>query len=217
MNTSVNLRIAAILLLSAMTPAAVQSTTIDFEGLPGMTFFSGNPVPPEARLSNQLLGAYGARFTSESASAYVAVVQLGTSHATSGINGIGGVDSSGLLSYVTAFRVEFFLPADTSVPAVTDFVSIRGDLLPTSWQPVALEAFNASGALLATVSSLDDHAVTLSISHPGIHSVRISEFDSVAWDDLTFATPLVQVPEPSSVALIGLVTLAITLFRRNRS
>src|SRR5688572_221428 len=78
-----------------------QPATVDFENFSGMSFFGGTPVPGFAQLSSQLLSSHGLLFGSESSSPFVAVVFLGANHAVSGINGIGGVDSSGLLSYAT--------------------------------------------------------------------------------------------------------------------
>jgi len=150
-------------------------------------------------------------FSSDSGSPFVAVVALGANHATSGINGIGGVDSSGLLSYGTAFRIEFFLPASPAVPAATDFVSIRGDLIANGDHPVTLEAFDVRGGLLGSMTQIDSQPWTLSFAGAGIHSVRISQAPaafSAAFDDLAF-NALVPVPEPSVVALLGIGALAV--------
>jgi hypothetical protein len=63
-------------------PSHAQDITLDFDSLPSMTYFSGNPVPAEAQLSDQYLSTDGIRFSS--ISNYVAVVDLGAGHATSG-------------------------------------------------------------------------------------------------------------------------------------
>jgi hypothetical protein len=68
--------------------ARAELMVIDFEGLSAMTFISGNPIPPSAQLSDTFLFTHGVRFSS--GSPYVAVVDLGVGHATSGTNGIGG-------------------------------------------------------------------------------------------------------------------------------
>lgn len=198
-----------------------QSITVDFENLTGMSFFGGTPVPESAQLSSQLLSSHGLAFSSDSSSPFIAVVNLGANHAASGINGIGGVDGSGLLSYATAFRVEFFLPFNPSTPAATDFVSIRGDLIANGNHPVTLEAFDLSGALLGTSTQIDSQPWTLSYSGAGIHSIRVSQAPnafSAAFDDLTF-NPLVAVPEPSSLALLSVGGLGIAghfLIRRRK-
>ena len=214
MKTITSRLLAGMLLTSALTRATAQTVNIDFEGLPAMGNYSGNPVPASAQLSSQLLSTYGASFTSESSSSFVAVVNLGAGHAPSGVNGIGGVDSSGLLSYATPFDVAFFLPSDTSTLAVTDFVSIRGDLYFGSNQPVRLDAFDANGTLLASDTTIDNHIFTLSVSHAGIHSIRVSEFDHVAWDDLSFGVLSVAVPEPSTIAIGGIGCVVLLGLRR---
>src|SRR5688500_5065468 len=75
---------------------AAQNVTLNFEDRSGMTFLPGNPVPASAQLRDQYLLSHGVRFGSQS-TPYVAVVALGSGHATSGINGIGGVNVGGLL------------------------------------------------------------------------------------------------------------------------
>jgi len=67
-------------------------------------------VPVAAQLSEQLLRSHGVVFTSESGMPYVAVVNLGLGHATSGTNGMGGVDAQNRLQYTTPVRANFFLP-----------------------------------------------------------------------------------------------------------
>ena len=161
---------------------------IDFEGLSAMTFFSGNPIPPDARLSDAFLLTHGVSFSS--GSPYVAVVDLGIGHATSGTNGIGGSTPAGVLTYDRQFPivVSFFDPSDPSTPAVTDFVSVRGDLLG-SGQLVTLNAFDIAGHLIASFTTTDDGGETLSVSAPGIHSVQFlgtNDNAGVALDDLTF-------------------------------
>lgn len=183
-----------------------QSITVDFESFTGMSFFEGNPVPSSAQLSDQLLSSHGLSFTSESGSPFVAVVALGENHATSGINGIGGVDETGFLSYAAAFRIEFFLPESPSVAAATDNISIRGDLIANGNHTVMLEAFDVNGEFLGSSMRIDSNPFSLTFASPGIHSVRISQEDaafSAAFDDLMF-NPLIAVPEPSAFTLLGI-------------
>jgi len=153
-----------------------------------MTFIAGNPIPPEARLSDAFLLTHGVRFSS--GSPYVAVVDLGIGHATSGTNGIGGSTPAGVLTYDRQFPivVSFFDPSDPSTPAVTDFVSVRGDLLGSGLL-VTLNAFDIAGHLIASFTTTDDGGETLSVSAPGIHSVQFlgtNDTAGVALDDLTF-------------------------------
>jgi hypothetical protein len=148
------------------------------------------------------------------------VVALGGSHATSGINGIGGVDQNGMLLYSGPIRIEFSLPSSPSIPAVTDFVSIRSDLIANGGHPITLEAFNVNGGLLGSMTRLDNQPWTLSVANPGIHSVRISQAPvvlSAEFDDFSF-NPVVAVPEPSTALLSGVGALVMLGFlRRGKS
>lgn len=161
-----------------------------------MANVAGSAVPGNARLGSQWLTTHGLCFRSESSSEFVAVVDLGTG-SPSGTNGFGGVDSSGSLAYVTPINIEFFLPSSPTTPAVTDFVSLRCDLNPFGSGQVTLQAFDLFGTLLASDTQIDDHPASLSVSHQGIHSVRVIQSSgTVAFDDLSFGTPLVAVPAP---------------------
>lgn len=197
------LALATVSVLAWAAPSA-RADTITFDSLSAMTATSsGAAVPPAARLSDQLLNL-GVRFSSTSD--FVAVVALGSGHATSGTNGIGGVSSSGLLSYLSPIRVTFFLPSDPSVHAVTDFVSIRGDLRPISGT-ITLQAFDINGNLIGSATQQDTGGTTLSLSVAGIHSIRLThQSGTVAFDDLSFNTPVAAatpVPEPAAMLLIG--------------
>ncbi len=213
--------LAAIVFLLLAVPSYGQALTVDFESFSGMSFFGGTPVPASAQLSSQLLSSHGLLFRSDSDSQFVAVVALGANHATSGVNGIGGVDSSGRLSYGTAFAIEFFLPSNPAVPAVTDFFSIRGDLIANGNHAVTLQAFDASGGLLGSMTQIDSQPWTLSFAGAGIHSVHISQAPvefSAAFDDITFHS-LAAVPEPATVALLGISAFAVAgrfCFRKGR-
>lgn len=176
---------ALFLVLATLTAPA---GTVSFEGLPSMNN-SLSLVPAEARLSNQLAAVSGVNFRTADGSPYVAVVRLGAGHATSGTNGIGGVSAAGSLNYLTTVQANFVLPANPAVPAVVDFVTVRGDSnsIPGT---VTLEAFNLAGTSLGSVTSNDARGLLLGITHAGIHSVRIvGSSGTVALDDLTFSDP----------------------------
>ena len=194
--------LATASVLAWAAPSA-KADTITFDSLAGMIGSAGTAVPTAARLSDQLLGL-GVRFSSSAD--YVAVLNLGTGHATSGTNGIGGVNSAGQLSYLSVVRVTFFLPSDPSVRAVTDFVSIRGDRHPISGT-ITLQAFDVSGNLLGSVTQQDTGGTTLSLSISGIHSIRLTQQSgTVAFDDLSFNTPIAAAtpaPEPAALLLLG--------------
>lgn len=165
--------------------------TLDFENLDSMTFMSGNPIALHARLSDAFLYTHGVRFNS--GSPYVAVVGLGVGHATSGTNGIGGSTPNGILTYDAQFPIvaRFFDSSNPSIPAVTGFVSVCGDLLGAG-QVITLNAFDLDGNMVASSSGTDDGGRTLSVSAPGIHTVKFigpKGGGGVALDDFTFTTP----------------------------
>ena len=217
-STCCHLSIAQALALSSIV-ALGQPVVIDFEGLPGMTFYSRNPIPPPSQLSQQLVPGYGVSFSS--GSPYVAVVDLGYGHATSGTNGIGGSTPGGILTYSSAYPIvaTFSDPAHPSTPAVTDFVSVRIDQCGGSGLTVRLNAFDVTGSLIGFATSLDIGGATLQVSTPGIHSVQfIGTIDDAgaALDDFTF-NPLTPIPEPPTVvfaALSSLVAFGFHLKRR---
>jgi len=176
-----------------------------------MTRITGNPIPLDARLSDQFLSTLGVRFAS--GSDYVPVIFLGDipNHALSGVNGIGGSTDDGLLTYNDAFpiTISFWDPSNSSRPATTDFVSIRGDLRGSSFT-VAFDAFDSDGNLVASDSGQDFGGRTYSVAAASIHSVRFSGVPTptiggsggVGLDDLTF-NPVTPVPEPGTLLLLG--------------
>ena len=192
-------RRVALSLLTALSftfDASAQDTTVDFDSLPAMANVAGSAVPASAQLSSQLLTTHGLLFRSESASPFVAVVELGAG-SSNGRNGFGGADNNGLLSYVTSVAIEFLLPSHPSTLAVTDFVSLQCDQVPFGSGHVSLQAFDVFGAWLASDTQIDNYPVTLSVRQAGIHSVRVIQSSgTVAFDTLSFGTPLVAVPAP---------------------
>jgi hypothetical protein len=157
---------------------------------------AGNPIPPEAQLFDAFLATHGVRFSS--GSAYVAVVNLGPGHATSGVNGIGGSTPTGLLTYdrMNPITASFFDPNNPSLPAVTNFVSPRGDLIGTG-QSITLNAFDVNGSLIASDTAADNGGATLIVATPGIHSVQFlgtQDYGGVALDDFTF-NPVMSFPK----------------------
>jgi len=185
--------------------ASAQLMHIDFEGFSAMPFLDiQHPIPPNARLSDAFLFTHGVRFSS--GSPFVAVVDLGVGHATSGTNGIGGSTPEGLLTYDKNFPIvmSFFDPNDPSRPAVTDFVSVRGDEHGEG-QSITLKAFDVDGNLIAFFTTTNVGGETLSVSAPGIHSVQFlgtEDHHGVALDDLTFNS----VTPTTSQNVVGTVT-----------
>ena len=219
--------VVAVLLgaLALCANAAFASPIVlDFEGLATMPHtLVGSPVPSAAQLSDAYLSTYGVRF--ESGDPFVAVVDLGIGHATSGSVGLGGSRPTGELTYDRAFPVvaSFFDPSDPGILAVTDFVSVRGDFSGTL-EPITLNAFDIHGALLASFTTTDFGGPTLLINTPGIHSVRFlgtHDYGGVALDDFTFnaVTPVSPVPEPSTLLIVasGFATWGGLAWRRHRT
>lgn len=218
MSVLVAMSLAVLVTLSEAQTAPI---TIDFETVPDVTpsaaFNVGDSVPATARLSDQLLATYGVLFASLQ-QPYVALVELGTGHAVSGKNGIGAVTAANTISYSDDFTVAFFDKQNQTMPAVTDFVSIRSDKSPTLPTPIRLEGYSVGGTLLASDSQIDGFGVVLSVSSPNIHYVRVLGNGSSAFDDLSFNAP-VAVPEPAAVFFIsaGLTFGSWQLLRRRNS
>lgn len=223
------LLLAALAVVLTPSPASADLITIDFDSLPGMPNSPGLIVPLGSRLSNQFQPTTGAVFSS--AVGYVAVVDLvtgfGPNHAISNPNGIGGVNASNQLSYGTPTIVTFFDPGNPLIPAVTDFVQIRGDQIPLAGATATLEAFDVFGSTLGSVTANDvAGGLTLAFSAPGIHSIRISQNSAgfgvdgtIALDNLTF-NAVSSVPEPGTLTLFGIGTIGLLVYgwrRRKRA
>lgn len=203
-------------------PASAHATsiTIDFDSLPAMGNFPSASVPAINRLSDQFLLTTGAIFSS--GVDYVAVVDHGSS-TPSPPNHIGGVRSDNTMDYAVPITIRFFDPANPTVPGETDFFSVRGDTAPTSAGTATLNAFDFFGNLLASITQPDSNGLTLSITHPGIHEVRISQNapsgpfgGTIGFDDVTFnpVQPVQSVPEAYSVIFLGAATIWVS--RRQR-
>jgi len=224
--------VAAVLVLVLGAPLSAPLRAypiIDFEGLPSMPHQSGERIPGIAQLSTQLLSTYGVSFSS--GAGYVAVVNLGVGHAPSGSQGISGSTPDGIVTYDASHPItfSFFNPANPSQQAVTDSVSVTGDLWGTSGQaPLTLTAFDINGNVISTAVRPDLGGTVLTVSGEGIHRVRFSGFarpdgeDGIGLDDLTFnpLTPIGgtggAVPEPSSIVLLGGMVLGGCAYARLR-
>jgi len=179
-----------VLTLWMLVSSVMADTKIDFEQFlqQGINYNPGTLIPTTSRLSDQLLSTHGVLFNSDAG--YVAMVNLGTlgsPHATSGVMGIGGANSSDKLRYAAPITISFFDPANVTIKAVTNFVSIRGDLAG-SGAYVSIEGFDVNGKLITSSMVKDINGVTLSISAEGIHSVKLQDYSSgsIGFDDLTF-------------------------------
>jgi hypothetical protein len=214
------LTLGSIAVSPAQADDPVIETTIDFEVVPNVTpapsFFQLTDAPLTSYLSEQLLNETGVRFYSEAPNpAALAYVQLGLGHATSGEFGVATVNTESKIDYNVPLMASFFVKDNPLLPAVTDVVSISGDLV-SCCETLTIEAYDADGLLLATASTVAG-GTPLVIAAQGIHTVRVTEESgTVAWDDFAFGA-LRPVPEPSTLALLTLVGLAgAGAFVRNR-
>lgn len=210
---------ASIAFSFAAVSGVCAQTTVNFEAFTGMPNSPGAAVPAPSQLSTQLLSS-GVRFSS--LSDYVAVVVLGLNHATSGTLGIGGTAANGALSYAAPINVSFWDPANSATKGVTNFVQIRGDLIPIAGT-ITMRVFDPLGALLATVTLPDGGGTTLTYNGANVHRVEITGTSAtVAFDDLQFgavqAIDGVTVPEPASMALFagGALVIGVAVRRRRR-
>ena len=130
-------------------------------------------------------------------------------------NVISGVTDDGMYVFSddTPIIISFFDPSNSTVKAVTDFVSIRGDLAPLTGATATMEAFDVFGNSLGKVTDYDSSAgLTLSLTFSGIHSVLLTQNSgggiggTIGFDNLAFNS-VVPVPLPAAV-LLGILGLS---------
>ncbi len=170
-----------------------QPTFINFDNLPAIAPGSGF-IPVADRLSNQLSNL-GVTFSTGLGADYVPVV--GPSDAVSPPNQIwlATTDNTLVLSLPYYAVINFVDPSNPSVDAVTDFVSIRGDVDGSS-NTLTMEAFDVNGDLIGTDTQPDTGGETVSVSTPGIQSVHIimstpqGQVGGIGLDNLMFDPPV---------------------------
>jgi hypothetical protein len=147
-------------MITASLPAA--AVTIDSDSISGMNNSPGSAVPLASQLSNQYLASIGVSFASESA--FVAVIVHdsppgcglpGGCPTVSPPNIIGGVKSDGTMNYGTLIRISFFDPSNPAANGITDFVKIRGEMVPEAGASATIEAFDVNGVSLGTSNAPD--------------------------------------------------------------
>lgn len=198
----------------ASAPARGALVTIDFEGLKGMSFQPSPQVERFAELSDFYLASDGLLLTSTAG--FVALVELGEGHAPSGVNGIGGVDDGGRLTYSADHPIvgTFFNPLNPIEPAATASIAVRAD----HWgegEPLLLLAYDIEGSLLGSDTAIDLDGAALLVEAEGIHRfvfIGSDRFGGSALDDIAFA-PLSVIPEPAAALLLPALTV---LARRRR-
>ena len=89
-------------------------------------------------------------------------------------NGIGGSTPHGILTYDREWPVVFTFvdPQNPTMPAVTNFVSVRGDLVGDSGMEVILNAYDVNGVLVDSDQAFDSGGETLTVTGSGIHRVE---------------------------------------------
>jgi hypothetical protein len=178
-------------------------------GLVVNNFIQGSAVNPASEITNQFenLGVILSR-AGPTGAPYAVLVDL-SGQAPSGTNGIGGANSSNFLDYTQDLDIFLVVPG-TTTPAVTDMISIQGDLIPIPGNVIST-AYDINGNLIASGTQPDSAGGVYSLTAPGIHEFRLhSESGTVAYDNLSFDTPAAPsgsastAPEPSTLAFIGL-------------
>lgn len=217
----VHLRLAVIVLMVAPLATAQAQIVIGFDDLPGVNQNAGTFISPASRLSNQYLAADGVLFTS--GGGYVGVVVL--DGAISSPNGISGSTSGNLVTYGqnNPISATFWMPANPSIAAGTNFASLQGDADPTNggWQ-VTLNGYDINNNLVAsnTVTDVGSEVLTITSSSMNIHRVVFlgspGDFGGVGVDNFQF-NPVAPVPEPATVATLALGLLAIRRKRRTNA
>ena len=144
--------------------------------------------------------------------------QLG--HAVSGVNGLGGVTASGILTYGSDGNItaSFFDPLNPGVPGVTDYFGLTTDTWGDN-QQVSLAAYDQNDKLIDQLFVSDHRSTNLSFSRSSadIHKIQFFCSGTAAVDNITFNqvhSPVV--PELNSIVLMGLGMVGF-LFRRRIS
>jgi hypothetical protein len=216
--------LAAILALGALPGAAAATTVLTFDSHAATGNSPGSPVPLAAQLSADYLASDGVVFSS--GGGYAAVVD----HVPGCIpctptppNILGGTNANGALDYSAIIRASFFLPANTSLMATTNFVRVLADQYPLGSGTVYLEAYGLLGNLIASTSAPDVGAIgtviDLNIAANGIHSVRFySDNATVGFDNFEFGNLAAVVPEPSTWAMliVGMGCIGAAMRRRRK-
>ncbi len=180
-------------------------TVIDFEGMVSGDYHQFTTPPEGALLTDQLVSTFGIKFESQYAGDYqpAAVIQLGSGHATSGVNGITSVSPDGTIDQGGVLVMTLWNPENSDQQAVTDYFSIRGDLKGNTTQTARLEGYSATGELLVVDEVVDSGGETMVLLAEGIHRIvflgspltREIANHGIGLDDIVFAelTPVVRI------------------------
>jgi|GEM_PF-1329880 len=212
--------IGAIIAFTLPIAAKGDPVVLDFDEIPAVEIFTGDPVPESNRLSDQYLTTHGIFFRSSTQWVTVNVYTA----APSLPNMITGATADGHISYLPANPVvaTFWDPDNPTLPAITNLVSVTNDLNASSSLNIRLEAYDLDGNLVDFDEHPDTAGWILSVSSPNIHEVRYlgtNDSGGASIDDFTFNTPN-SVPTVSvwgMLALVLCVLVAGTLVFRRRA
>lgn len=189
-------------------------TILDFEaplpaGLTAIDYVQDTFVPDSAKVTEQYIDR-GVRISD------AAIVNLGSGHAASGINGLAGIDQFGRINYDTPVTFSFFAPSDGITPATIDYFGYSPDLWGSSYNTITLTAYGLDDSIVGQISYIEtgnfDPAFPLTISGIGdFHKIMIDStlqylnkggigIDMVRFENLQVNS----IPEPSTSFLVGL-------------
>lgn len=208
--------ISATLFLTVSAVSMAFDHTVDFESFPGMLNAGGANIPVASRLSDQLQSTIGINFASSSP--FVAVVNLGMNHATSGTRGIAGSTTAGIITYSSSNPINFTFwdPTNIAIAAGTDSFSVRGDLIAAGGT-MSLTGFDINNNVIDSLSVTDTGGTTMVLNSAtkNIHRVRFIGTGNVALDDVQFNT-VEAVPEPATMTVFALASLAVARRRQRK-